>query len=92
MPKHNMVHLEGNVGQDSKVFGGKVTKFSLAIFKKKDIPPIWIDVTYFGDHNIAKGTRLVVDGRLDINEYQGNKKLVVIADSIASKDDEGEFI
>lgn len=87
----NKVILIGLLGQDPKEFGSetKVVKFSIAVsekWKDKDGKPKektdWINVTAFGHtanvatKHLAKGSKVLVEGKIRTNEYTKEGKKV----------------
>lgn len=94
----NKAILSGNVGADPQFKSTEKTNicnFRIAVNDKfkKDAPPQWFTVTAFGksadfvNSYIKKGTRVLVEGKIQMEEYtdkENQKKLFVsiISDNI----------
>lgn len=77
---NNNVQITGHVGQDPSITefesGTTVTKFSVAVKNYKDgDKPLWIEVQAWNDLGsraaefIKKGREVVINGRLDYQEF-----------------------
>jgi single-strand DNA-binding protein len=75
MPNMNRWVIAGHCGKDSETKytaeGKAVTTFSVAVSEGKQDTKrtMWVNVTVFGDINIAKGQAVFVEGRYQDKEY-----------------------
>lgn len=96
----NTITISGNVGRDPELkysaSGTAVVKFSVADTTGKDDnkKTVWHDVVVFKEQaehvaaSVKKGSRVIVTGRLDKNEYTGKdgakkQRVEVIADDVS---------
>jgi len=96
----NTITISGNVGRDPELkysgSGTAVVKFSVADTTGKDDnkKTLWHDVVVFKEQaehvaaSVKKGSRVIVTGRLDKNEYTGKdgvkkQRVEVIADDVS---------
>ena len=97
----NSITVVGNVGRQPEGLkytgaGLAVLKFSLADTRGKDDnkKTSWYDIVCFGDmaesvvENIGKGDRIIVAGRLQVEDYEKKdgtkgKRVEIIADDVA---------
>lgn len=92
MKSINTITVSGNVGNDIELVGRESGKFNIAINMRKKVNGEWTDTTFWlkvflpkvGRLNeyIRKGTRVVVTGSLDCNEYEGKYYYSIISRDI----------
>lgn len=96
MANNNKITVQGNLTADCEIFKDKVVKCRVAVNKGKDKDPIYLGVTLFTDNvdmldkcyeELLKGTRVEVDGAIDIQVYTDadgvkHTDTVIIADEI----------
>ena len=82
MPRVNEVRFGGHIGRDPSIRTNgptSVCSVSLAISRgtqAKPKPPIWVELSFWGTDaecaydTLAKGDGIVVEGRLDVDEYE----------------------
>lgn len=76
------ITINGNVGKDpekaSTKNGHQLVRFSVAVNRGKDKPPMWFNVTAWDERprelagKLHKGSGVVVTGSFNLREYDGN--------------------
>lgn len=96
MANNNNITIQGNLCANCEIYKDRVVKMRVAVNRGKDKEPLYVSVALFTDNedmldkcfqDLLKGTRVEVNGTLDIQTYTAKDEtvktdVVIIADEI----------